>query len=97
MKIVDRVHTAPATPTTHMPVVGRESAEAADLEGAIELARQLALRLEMPQQPDAMNNHRWPTARHFFCRCSRNTEHRAVHPPMDETIPHYMPGGTSES
>ena len=35
-------------------VVGRETAEAANLEIAIEIARQLSQTLEMPQRPDAM-------------------------------------------
>jgi len=53
MKIVIEFYRTRDADDAHA-VVGRESAEAADLEGAIELARQLALRLEMPQQPDAM-------------------------------------------
>lgn len=36
-------------------VVGRESAEAADAEDAIAVARRLALTLDMPQRPDAMS------------------------------------------
>jgi hypothetical protein len=36
-------------------IVGRESAVAADLAGAIGLARRLSRTLEMPQQPDAMS------------------------------------------
>lgn len=35
-------------------IVGRESAEAADLEDAIQVARLLARTLDMPQRPDAM-------------------------------------------
>lgn len=35
-------------------IVGRETAEAADLDGAIEIARQLSQTLDMPQRPDAM-------------------------------------------
>lgn len=35
-------------------VVGRETAEAADLDDAMEVARQLAQTLDMPQRPDAM-------------------------------------------
>ncbi|GGB05867.1 hypothetical protein GCM10011491_37440 [Brucella endophytica] len=35
-------------------VVARETAEAADLGGAIEIAWQLLRTLDMPQQPDAM-------------------------------------------
>ena len=36
-------------------VVGRESAEAVDVEDAIAIARRLAQTLDMPQQPDAMS------------------------------------------
>jgi hypothetical protein len=35
-------------------VVGRETAEAADLDEAIEIALELLRRLDMPQRPDAM-------------------------------------------
>lgn len=35
-------------------VVGRETAEAADLDSAIEIARELSQTLDMPQRPDAM-------------------------------------------
>lgn len=35
-------------------VVGRETAEAADLDDAIEIARHLSQTLDMPQRPDAM-------------------------------------------
>lgn len=35
-------------------VVGRENAEAADLDDAMEVARLLSQTLNMPQQPDAM-------------------------------------------
>ncbi|UCI34685.1 hypothetical protein [Mesorhizobium sp. B4-1-4] len=35
-------------------VLGRETAEAADLDDAIEIARLLAGTLNMPQRPDAM-------------------------------------------
>ena len=35
-------------------VIGREAAVAADLESAIEIARQLSLTLNMPQRPDAV-------------------------------------------
>ncbi len=35
-------------------VVGRETAEAADLETAIGIARQLSQTLKMPQRPDAV-------------------------------------------
>lgn len=35
-------------------VLGREAAEAADLDDAIEIARLLAGTLNMPQRPDAM-------------------------------------------
>ena len=53
MKIVIEFYRTRDADDAHA-VVGRESAEATDLQSAIELARQLALRLEMPQQPDAM-------------------------------------------
>jgi hypothetical protein len=36
-------------------VVGRETADAADLDDAIGLARQLRRTLDMPQRPDAMS------------------------------------------
>ena len=36
-------------------VVGRETADAADLDNAIGLARQLWRTLDMPQRPDAMS------------------------------------------
>ena len=36
-------------------VVGRETADAADLDDAIGLARQLWRTLDMPQRPDAMS------------------------------------------
>ncbi|ODR92256.1 hypothetical protein [Sinorhizobium alkalisoli] len=35
-------------------IVGRETAEAADLDEAIEIARELLRTLDMPQRPDAM-------------------------------------------
>lgn len=35
-------------------VVGRETADAADLDDAIEIARQLGQNLDMPQRPDAV-------------------------------------------
>lgn len=35
-------------------VVGREADEAADIEGAIELAKRLSQTLELPQRPDAI-------------------------------------------
>jgi hypothetical protein len=35
-------------------IIGRETAEAADLDEAIEVARLLARTLNMPQRPDAM-------------------------------------------
>lgn len=35
-------------------VVGRETNEAADVEGAIEIARRLSQTLDLPQRPDAM-------------------------------------------
>jgi len=36
-------------------VVGRETAEVADVTDALGLARRLSLTLEMPQEPDAMS------------------------------------------
>jgi hypothetical protein len=36
-------------------VIGQETAEAADLDDAIEIAQQLSKSLDMPQQPDAMS------------------------------------------
>ncbi|MCA1492152.1 hypothetical protein I6F11_14595 [Ensifer sp. NBAIM29] len=35
-------------------IVGRETAEAADLDEAIEIAREFLRTLDMPQRPDAM-------------------------------------------
>ena len=35
-------------------MVGREIAQAADVDEAIEIARRLSLTLNMPQRPDAM-------------------------------------------
>lgn len=35
-------------------VVGRETVETADLDDAMEVARQLSQTLDMPQRPDAM-------------------------------------------
>ena len=36
-------------------LIGRQRAEAADLDNAIEIARQLSLTLDMPQRPDAVS------------------------------------------
>jgi hypothetical protein len=36
-------------------VVGRETREAVDLDDAIDIARALALTLDMPQRPDSMS------------------------------------------
>ncbi|MFN4272152.1 MAG: DUF6894 family protein [Aliihoeflea sp.] len=53
MKIVIEFYRTRDADDAHA-VVGRETAEAADLDAAIALARQLALELAMPQRPDAM-------------------------------------------
>lgn len=53
MKIVIEFYRTRDADDAHA-VVGRESAEAADVESAIRLARQLSLSLNMPQRPDAM-------------------------------------------
>ena len=36
-------------------LIGSQRAEAADLDNAIEIARQLSLTLDMPQRPDAVS------------------------------------------
>jgi len=53
MKIVIEFYRTRETDDAHA-VVGRETAEAAGLEGAIEIARRLSRTLNMPQRPDAM-------------------------------------------
>jgi len=53
MKIIVEFYRTRDTDGAHA-VVGRETAEAADLDDAIEVARQLAQTLDMPQRPDAM-------------------------------------------
>ncbi len=53
MKIVIEFYRTRDADDAHA-VVGRESAEAADVDSAIELARQLSQSLNMPQRPDAM-------------------------------------------
>ena len=53
MKIVIEFYRTRDVDDAHA-VIGRESAEAADVESAISIARQLSLSLNMPQRPDAM-------------------------------------------
>lgn len=53
MKIVIEFYRTRDADDAHA-VVGRESAEATDVDSAIELARQLSHSLNMPQRPDAM-------------------------------------------
>ena len=53
MKVVIEFYRTRKTDDAHA-VVGRETAEAADLDIAIEIAHQLSQTLEMPQRPDAM-------------------------------------------
>jgi hypothetical protein len=53
MKIVIEFYRTRAADDAHA-VLGRETAEAADLHGAIEIARLLAKTLNMPQRPDAV-------------------------------------------
>ncbi len=53
MKIVIEFYRTRQADDAHA-VVGRETAEAADLDEAIELARQLSQTLDMPQRPDVM-------------------------------------------
>jgi len=53
MKIVIEFYRTREADDAHA-VIGRESAEAADVDSAIELARQLSYSLAMPQRPDAM-------------------------------------------
>ena len=53
MRIVIEFYRTRGTDDAHA-VVGRETMEAADLDDAMELARQLSQTLDMPQRPDAM-------------------------------------------
>lgn len=53
MKIVIEFYRTRDADDAHA-VVGRETAEAADLDAAIALALELAQDLNMPQRPDAM-------------------------------------------
>ncbi|MER9950104.1 hypothetical protein [Mesorhizobium sp. M0047] len=53
MKIVIEFYRTRNSDDAHA-VVGRETAQAANLDHAIEVARLLAKTLNMPQQPDAM-------------------------------------------
>jgi len=53
MQIVIEFYRARDTDDAHA-VVGHETAEAADLDDAMEVARLLPQTLDMPQQPDAM-------------------------------------------
>ncbi|TPK62435.1 hypothetical protein FJ930_26800 [Mesorhizobium sp. B2-4-15] len=53
MKIVVEFYRTRAADDAHA-LIGREAAEAADLDDAIEIARRLAQTLNMPQRPDAM-------------------------------------------
>ena len=53
MKIVVEFYRTRDADNAHA-VVARETTQAADLDSAIEIARQLSRTLDMPQQPDAM-------------------------------------------
>lgn len=53
MKIVIEFYRTRVVDDAHA-VVGRELAEVANVESAIEVARQLSQSLDMPQQPDAV-------------------------------------------
>lgn len=53
MKIVIEFYRTREADDAHA-VVGREIAEAVDLDDAIEIARQLSQKLNMPQHPDAL-------------------------------------------
>ena len=53
MKIVIEFYRTRDADEAHA-VVARETTQAADLDSAIEIARQLSRTLDMPQQPDAM-------------------------------------------
>ncbi|SCW91761.1 hypothetical protein [Ancylobacter rudongensis] len=54
MKVVIEFYRTRAQDSAHA-VVGRETVEVNDLDGAIEMARALASALDMPQQPDAVS------------------------------------------
>jgi len=54
MKIVIEFYRIREADDAHA-VVGRETADAADLDGAIEIAHRLSQTLDMPQRPDAMS------------------------------------------
>ncbi|TCK31548.1 hypothetical protein EV667_1659 [Ancylobacter aquaticus] len=53
MKVVIEFYRTRAQDSAHA-VVGRETVEVNDLDGAIEMARALAFSLDMPQRPDAL-------------------------------------------
>jgi hypothetical protein len=53
MRIVIEFYRTRGTDDAHA-VVGREIMEAADLDDALEVARQLSQTLDMPQRPDAL-------------------------------------------
>nr|WP_048648917.1 hypothetical protein [Nitratireductor soli] len=53
MQVVIEFYRTRATDDAHA-VIGRETTEAADLDEAMEIARQLSRILDMPQRPDAM-------------------------------------------
>jgi hypothetical protein len=54
MKIVIELYRIRETDKVHA-VIGRETADAADLNDAIEIAQRLSKNLKMPQRPDAMS------------------------------------------
>ncbi|WP_018390256.1 hypothetical protein [Ancylobacter sp. FA202] len=54
MKVVIEYYRTRAQDSAHA-VVGRETVEVHDLDGAIEMARALAGALDMPQRPDALS------------------------------------------
>jgi hypothetical protein len=54
MKIVIELYRIRETDKVHA-VIGRETADAADLNDAIEIAQRLSKNLNMPQRPDAMS------------------------------------------
>ena len=53
MKIVIEFYRTRGKDGAHA-VVGRETAEAADVEGAMEVAQRLSQTLDLPQRPDAI-------------------------------------------
>lgn len=53
MKVIIEFYRTRKTDDAHA-VIGRETAEAADLDIAIAIAHQLSRTLEMPQRPDGM-------------------------------------------